>query len=466
MTFVTKKALPRRTFLGGMGVTVGLPLLEAMIPAVSAQTPAASIRRLGFLYVPNGVSMNHLGANYWKPTAVGSNFELSPILASLAPFRDQLTVVSGMSLPQAESLGDGSGDHTRACSVWLNGVHPKKTEGADVRAGTTADQIAAEVLGKETALPSLELGIDLEYLVGIGENGYSQLYQNTISWRTPTTPASIENIPRIVFERLFGDGSTATERLSGIQTDRSILDDVAEEMSRLLRRLGVGDQARSNEYFEAIREVERRIQKLEKNFELTQPPPDLAQPPVGIPEKYDDHVKLMFDLQWLAYQADLTRVFTFMFGRELGGRPYPELDISDGHHAASHHGNRPEDMLRLAKLNAYHVDLFAYFLKRLQSTPEGDGTLLDHTLMLYGAGLSDSQLHSHVDVPLAVAGGGSGQVKGGRHIAVAGNPPMSNLLVSMLDKVGVHRDRLGDSTGRLNFSDPDLGDPDFSDPLG
>ena len=466
MTFVTKKALPRRTFLGGMGVTVGLPLLEAMIPAVSAQTPAASIRRLGFLYVPNGVSMNHLGANYWKPTAVGGNFELSPILASLAPFRDQLTVVSGMSLPQAESLGDGSGDHTRACSVWLNGVHPKKTEGADVRAGTTADQIAAEVLGKETALPSLELGIDLEYLVGIGENGYSQLYQNTISWRTPTTPASIENIPRIVFERLFGDGSTATERLSGIQTDRSILDDVAEEMSRLLRRLGVGDQARSNEYFEAIREVERRIQKLEKNFELTQPPPDLAQPPVGIPEKYDDHVKLMFDLQWLAYQADLTRVFTFMFGRELGGRPYPELDISDGHHAASHHGNRPEDMLRLAKLNAYHVDLFAYFLKRLQSTPEGDGTLLDHTLMLYGAGLSDSQLHSHVDVPLAVAGGGSGQVKGGRHIAVAGNPPMSNLLVSMLDKVGVHRDRLGDSTGRLNFSDPDLGDPDFSDPLG
>ena len=466
MTFVTKKALPRRTFLGGMGVTVGLPLLEAMIPAVSAQTPAASIRRLGFLYVPNGVSMNHLGANYWKPTAVGNDFELSPILASLAPFRDQVTVVSGMSLPQAESLGDGSGDHTRACSVWLNGVHPKKTEGADVRAGTTADQIAAEVLGKETALPSLELGIDLEYLVGIGENGYSQLYQNTISWRTPTTPASIENIPRIVFERLFGDGSTATERLSGIQTDRSILDDVAEEMNRLLRRLGVGDQARSNEYFEAIREVERRIQKLEKNFELTQPPPDLAQPPVGIPEKYADHVKLMFDLQWLAYQADLTRVFTFMFGRELGGRPYPELDISDGHHAASHHGNRPEDMLRLAKLNAYHVDLFAYFLKRLQSTPEGDGTLLDHTLMLYGAGLSDSQLHSHVDVPLAVVGGGSGQVKGGRHIAVAGNPPMSNLLVSMLDKVGVHRDRLGDSTGRLNFSDPKLGDPDFSDPLG
>ena len=224
MTFIARKALPRRTFLRGMGATVGLPLLEAMIPGVSAQTLTASIRRLGFLYVPNGVSMNHLGVNYWKPKAAGSHFELSPILTPLAPFRDQLTVVSGMSLPMAESLGDGSGDHTRACAAWLNGTHPLKTEGADVRAGTTADQMAAAVLGKETALPSLELGIDLEYLVGIGENGYSQLYQNTISWRTPTTPAPIENIPRIVFERLFGDGSTAAERLSGIQTDRSILD--------------------------------------------------------------------------------------------------------------------------------------------------------------------------------------------------------------------------------------------------
>ena len=319
MTFITRKALPRRTVLRGMGATVGLPLLEAMVPGVSAQTLTASIRRLGFLYVPNGVSMNHLGVNYWKPKAVGSDFELSPILSPLAPFRDQLTVVSGMSLPMAESLGDGSGDHTRACSAWLNGTHPLKTEGADVRAGTTADQMAAAVLGKETALPSLELGIDLEYLVGIGENGYSQLYQNTISWRTPTTPAPIENIPRIVFERLFGDGSTATERLSGIQTDRSILDDVGEEMSRLLGRLGVRDHARSDEYFEAIREVEKRIQKLESNFELTQPPPELAQPPGGVPESYADHVKLMFDLQWIAYQADLTRVFTFMFGRELGG---------------------------------------------------------------------------------------------------------------------------------------------------
>lgn len=454
MTFITKKALPRRTFLRGMGATVGLPLLSAMVPAFSsAQTLTASIRRLGFLYVPNGISMNHLGVNFWKPEAVGSNFELSPIMASLAPFRDQLTVVSGMSLPMAESLGDGSGDHTRACSTWLNGVHPLKTEGADVRAGTTADQMAAAVLGKETALPSLELGIDLEYLVGIGENGYSQLYQNTISWRTPTTPAPIENNPRIVFERLFGDGSTASERLSRIQTDRSILDDVGEEMNRLLRRLGVGDQARSDEYFEAIREVETRIQKLESNFEQGQPPPELG-PPVGVPELYADHVKLMFDLQWIAYQADLTRVFSFMFGRELGGRPYPQIGIPEGHHSASHHGNRPESMERLARLNAYHMELFAHFLKRLQSTPEGDGTLLDHTLLLYGAGLSDSQLHSHVDVPLAVVGGGSGQVKGGRHLEVPGNPPMSNLLVSLLDKVGIHPDQIGDSTGKVDFSDP------------
>ena len=451
MTFLTKKALPRRTFLRGMGVAVGLPLLEAMVPAASAQTPA--VRRLGFLYIPIGVAMNHHGANYWKPETAGRNFELSPILEPLAPFKEQVTVVSGMDLPQAESLGDGSGDHTRACSAWLNGTHPKKTEGADVRAGTTADQMAAAVLGQETALPSLELGIDLEHLVGIGENGYSQLYQNTISWRTPTTPAPLENIPRIVFERLFGDGSTAEERLSGIQTDQSILDDVTEEMTRLLQRLGAGDQARSTEYFEAIREVEKRIQTLEQNFEETQPPSDLAQPPVGVPERYEDHVKLMFDLQWLAYQADATRVFTFMFGRELGGRPYPELGIPEGHHTASHHGNRTEDMVRLAKLNAYHVELFAHFLKRLQSTPEGDGTLLDHSLLLYGGGLSDPQLHTHIDVPLTIVGGGA-DFRGGRHIATTGNPPVSNLLMSMLDKVGVHPEQIGDSTGQVDFSDP------------
>lgn len=454
----TKKALPRRTFLRGVGATLALPLLDAMVPALSAlsQTAARPVRRLGFLYLPNGVAMNHTGTNYWHPKATGAEFELSPILTPLTPYKDQVLVVSGLSHPQAEAMGAGNGDHTRGTSTWLNGVHPKFTQGADVQAGTTVDQVAAEQFGRETALPSLELAIDINYLVGNCENGYSCAYLNTVAWRTPTTPLPTENNPRQVFERLFGEGGSPEQRRAQMRRDRSILDAVSEDMSRLQRRLGPGDRARATEYFDAVREVERRIQKAEwvasdpDNRSGPSPSTLLAQPPAGIPEVFGDHVKLMFDLQWLAYQADITRVFTFMYGREVGSRTYPEIGITDAHHPLSHHGDRAEQMTKYAKLNTYQTDLFAYFVEKMKSTPDGDGSLLDHTLLLYGAGLSDGNTHSHVNLPIAVVGGGR-TLKTGRHLQVPLHTPMTNLLVGILDKAGVHVDRLGDSTGRVDL---------------
>jgi hypothetical protein len=454
---ITKMALPRRTFLRGMGATLALPLLDAMVPAMSvfAKTAAKPVRRLGFLYLPNGVAMNHTGTNYWKPAAVGPDFEMSPILTPLTPYRDQTLVVSGLSHPQAEAMGAGNGDHTRGTSTWLNGVHPKFTQGADVRAGTTVDQVAAEQFGKETPLPSLELAIDINYLVGNCENGYSCAYLNTVAWRTPTTPLPTENNPRVVFERLFGEGGSPAYRRARMRKDRSILDAVSEDMARLQKRLGPDDRARVTEYFDAVREVERRIEKAEVAADQ---PGNLAglgsglldQPPAAIPEVFGDHVKLMFDLQWLAYQADITRVFTFMYGREVGSRTYPEIGITDAHHPLSHHGDRAEQMTKYAKLNTYQTQLFAYFVEKLKSTPDGDGSLLDHTLLLYGAGLSDGNIHSHVDLPLTLVGGGA-SIKGGRHIAVSLHTPMTNLLVTMLDKAGVHVEKLGDSTGRVEL---------------
>ena len=398
--------------------------------------------------------MNHTGTNYWKPKTVGSDFEMSPILSPLSPFRDQMVVVSGLSHPHAEALGDGNGDHARATATWLNGVHPKLTQGADVSAGKTVDQVAAQQFGAETALPSLELSIDVNYLVGNCEDGYACAYLNTPSWRTPTTPLPTENNPRVVFERLFGEGGSPAQRRDQMRNDCSILDAVSDDMAQLQRRLGPGDRARATEYFDSVREVERRIQKAEA---AALDPDNSAnrlgttvrdQPPAAIPEVFGDHVKLMFDLQWLAYQSDITRVFTFMFGREVGTRIYPEIDITESHHPLSHHGDRPEQMKKYAKLNTYQAELFAYFLGKLRATPDGDGTLLDHTLLLYGAGLSDPNTHSHVDLPLTLVGG---QLKGGRHLAVPLHTPMTNLLVSMLDKAGVRIDHLGDSTGRLKL---------------
>lgn len=447
---ITKMAVPRRTFLRGAGAALALPLLDAMVPALSAMTKTAAhpARRVGFFYLPNGVAMNHTGINYWKPAGEGATFELSPILTPLAPYRDQMVVISGLSHPMAEGLGDGAGDHSRGTCTWLSGVHPKHTEGSDLRNGTTIDQVIAAEFASQTALPSLELAIDLNYLVGNCENGYSCAYVNTLAWRTPTTPLPTENNPRAVFERLFGDGGTAEQRLARIRKNRSILDSVLDDLTHLEGTLGSADRARMAEYLDSVREVERRIQRAESQGAAS-PLPSLERP-MGIPERFDDHVRLMFDLQWLAYQGDVTRVSTLMFGRELSTRTYPEIGVTEPHHGLSHHRDDPNQIATLAKVNVFQAEQFAYFLEKMRNTMDGDGSLLDHSLLLFGAGLSNPNVHSHVDLPITLFGGASGQLKGGRHIVVtpgADGSRMSNLLLTIIDKCGISAERFGDSTG-------------------
>ena len=449
--FVSKVSLPRRTFLRGVGATLALPLLDAMVPALTAQsrTAARPLRRLGFVYMPNGVARNFSGINYWTPLGEGTSFEFSQILKPLEPFRDRMVVVSGLAQHQADAHDDGAnGDHTRGTSSWLTGVHPKRTEGADIRNGVSADQIAAAEIGKDTALPSLELAIDLNFLGGQCENSYACAYMNTLSWSTATTPLPTENNPRIVFERLFGDGGTSEQRLARARENRSILDSVMADLNRLQNSLGPSDRTKVTDYVDSVREVERRIQRVEQRNASDLP--DLNQPS-GIPDRFDEHVKLMYELQWLAYRADVTRVVTFMLGRELNFRTYPEIGITEGHHGLSHHQDNPNQLAKYAKLGTYQAELFSWFLEKLKSTPEGDGTLLDHSLFLYGAGLSNPNLHAHYDLPLVLVGSAAGQLNGGRHIVYKQETPMTNLLLSMLDKVGVPAEKLGDSTGRLEL---------------
>ncbi len=447
---ITRMALPRRTFLRGMGATLALPLLDCMVPALSAMsaTAAKPVRRLGCVYLPNGANMAA-----WMPTGTGTTFDWSPTLAPLAPFRDRLTVTSGLDSYPAESWGDGGGDHNRAPATWLNATHPKKTEGADIRAGTTIDQIVAQQLGAETQLASLEMALERSDMVGAcSAVGYSCVYSDTISWRTPTTPLPMENNPRTVFERMFGDGTNAAERLAQMRLDRSILDTIAQELGGLRKALGPADRRRVAEYLDAIRDVERRIQKSEEqSARLDRPLPDR---PLGVPETFGEHCRLMFDLQVLAFQADITRVITFLVGRELTNRTYPDIGVPDPHHATSHHQNNPERLEKIAKIDRYHAQLFAEFLDKLRAIPDGDGTLLDHSLILYGSGLSDGNVHAHTTLPLVVAGGGAGQVKGGRHLQYPKGTPMANLLVSLVNKMGVPIESFGDSTGPLeNFGD-------------
>ena len=448
---ITKVALPRRTFLRGVGATLALPLLDAMVPAATAlaQTPAKPLRRLGFIYMPNGVAMNHSGIDYWTPIGKGRDFEMSTILSPLKAYRDRMVVISGLDHNQAEAGEDGaSGDHTRGTSSWLTGVYPKRTEGADIRNGISADQIAAGVIGKDSRLPSLEMSIDLSFLSGQCENSYSCAYLNTLAWTSPTTPLPTENNPRVVFERLFGDGGTREQRAEQIRRHQSIIDSVLGEFNRLQKRLGPGDRAKVAEYVDSVREVERRIEMVEARAEMDLPTLDR---PRGIPERFDEHVKLMYELQWLAFRSDMTRVVTFMLGRELNFRTYPEIGITEGHHGLSHHADRPEQIAKYAKLGVYQAELFSWFLQKLQDTPEGDGTLLDHSMFLYGAGLSNPNTHAHNDLPLVVVAGG-GQIEGGRHLVVPSRTPMTNLLLTLLDKVGVHAETLGDSTGKFDLS--------------
>ena len=442
---VVKKALPRRTFVRGVGATLALPLLDAMVPALSAlaQTPAAPTRRLGFIYTPNGVIQSQ-----WTPEGEGRDFALSPILAPLAPFRDDVLVVSGLAHRQAESFGDGNADHHRATAAWLSGVHAwTRSTGLEIRLDVTADQIAAATLGATTRLPSLELALESPTSIAC-DSGADCFYSNTVSWQTPTTPLPAEVHPRVVFERLFGDGGSPAERQAQARRTASLLDSVIDDAARLERRLGPGDRNRLTEYLDSVRALEQRIQRADAAAAETSL--ELPERPTDIPADFGEHARLMFDLQVLAFQADLTRVFTLLVGREQTNRTYPDIGVPDGHHVVSHHQHNPTLMAKKAKIDTYHVELLAYFLERLRATPDGDGSLLDQAMLLYGSGLGDGDLHSHHDLPVLIAGGGAGQLEGGRHLSLP-ETPMTNLLVTLLAKAGVPIEQLGDSNGPLNI---------------
>ena len=441
---VTKKAISRRTILRGLGATVALPLLDAMIPALTAavNTPAKPIRRLGVVYHPNGVIYDK-----WLPNGVGAEFELSPTLAGLQPFRDKLIVVTGLSMDQAEALGDGGGDHSRACGGYLNGVHVRKSDTV-VEAGMSMDQIAARAFERETQLSSLQLQMDENSIIGSCDVGYSCAYSSTISWLTPTLPLMAENNPRVVFERLFGasDSTDPKVRAARLHQDRSILDSVTDRVKQLQRRLGAADNRRVNDYLTSLRDVERRIQKTEE--QSAKEVPDVARP-AGIPESFDDHAHLLYDLQLLAYQSDITRVSTFMYGREQSPRPYPQIGVPEPHHPVTHHQNDPEKMAKCAKIQQYHLKLFADYLEKLRNTPDGDGSLLDHVMILYGAAISNSDRHTHGPLPTLLVGGGAGTLKGGRHLVYPEHTPLTNLQLTMLNLLGVPTEKLGDSTGQF-----------------
>jgi hypothetical protein len=414
-----------------------------MAPALAAtsKTAATPAVRLGFVYVPNGIIESH-----WLPS---SNFELNSTMKALEPYKSQILVLSNLAQIQGRSFGDGGGDHARAGASWLTGVHPKKTEGADIRSGISADQIAARFLGQKTQFSSLEIGVEAPSLAGGCDSGYSCAYTNTVSWSSPTTPNPMEVNPRVLFERMFGDGDSTdpAARLESLRERGSLLDFVKGSVDRLQTRLGNGDRRKLSEYLEAVRDVERRIQKAEEqNASMKMP---VLERPASAPEEYVDHARLMMDLMVIAYQADLTRVVTFMMAREGSNRSYREIEVSDGHHNCTHHQNDPDKIAKTIKINAHHMNQFAYFVEKMKSTPDGDGTLLDHSLILYGSSLSDGNKHTHTDLPTMLIGGASGKVKGGRHVKCADETPMNNLLLSMLEKTGIATEKLGDSTGKL-----------------
>ena len=439
MSFITKKFMPRRTFLRGVGATMALPLLEAMVPAATplAKTAAQPVRRLGFVFMPMGCDITR-----WTPTGDKLD-QLSPILSSLAPVREHVTAISNLELQNAYP-----GSHATSNAAFLSAAKAKLTESTDYYLGTTVDQIAAQRIGQATQLPSLELAMDLLQVVGQCDNGYACVYQNNLSWSSPTTPLPAEAHPRIVFESLFGEGGSIAERRAALRKRASLLDSFNDDLARLQRNLGPGDRAKVSHYLETVREVERRIQKAEADTK-DNPLPDLDRP-VGVPAAYADHARLMFDLQVLALQGDVTRVITFQLARETSNRTYPEIGVSDPHHPLSHHGNDPEKIARMAKINAFHVSLFAEFLGKLKATREGNGTLLDHSLYLYGSGIGNPNIHDHSNLPILVAGGSAIGMKGGRHLQYAKPTPLANLHLTLLDKVGVHLDSFADSKGKVD----------------
>ena len=443
---ITKKFMPRRTFLRGMGATMALPLLEAMVPAATplVQTAANPVRRLGFVFMP-------MGCDNTRWALPGPNLDvLSPILSSLAPIKEQVTVITNLELQNAYP-----GSHATSNSAFLSAAKAKLTESTDYYLGTTVDQVAAKQIGQETQLPSLELAMDHLQLAGQCDNGYACVYHNNLSWSSPTTPLPAEAHPRIVFESLFGEGGSIADRQAAFRKKASLLDWFNEDIARLNRNLGPSDRARVSQYLETVREVERRIQKAEASAK-DNPLPDLDRP-VGVPAAYADHARLMFDLQLLALQGDITRVITFQLARETSNRTYPEIGVPDPHHPLSHHGNDPAKIARMAKINEFHVSLFSEFIGKLKATPEGNGTLLDHSLYLYGSGIGNPNVHDHSNLPILVAGGAAGGMKGGRHIQYDKPTPLANLHLTLLDKVGVHLDSFADSSGKLD---------ELSQPLG
>ena len=436
---VTKKALARRTVLRGVGAALALPLLDGMVPAFANARDAVlqPVRRLGVVYVPNGMMMPS-----WTPTTEGRGFEFMRIVKSMEPFRDQTVIVSGL-----KGVVSG-GAHAGAATRFLTDMPAKFTESSDIEAGVSLDQLAGQHLGQYTQHASLELALEGRDFAGSCDIGLSCAYTNTISWRGPTTPLPMDNNPRVVFERLFGDSGTTdpAARLARMRSDHSILDSVTAKAADLRRGLGARDQSKLAEYLEAVRDIERRISKAEQQGARTLPAVDQ---PAGIPASFDEHARLMFDLQLLAYQSDMTRVITFMMGRELSGRTYPQIGVFDAHHPTSHHQNDRNKIETVTKINAYHVSLFAYYVDRLRSTPDGDGSLLDHILLMYGAGMSDSNAHSPNTLPILLAGGASGQLKGGRHLKFSEDTPLANLHLALMDMLGMHIDKIGNSVAPL-----------------
>ena len=440
--FIAKKAISRRTVLRGLGAAVALPLLDSMVPALSAmaQTAARPINRFGLMYVPNGMIMKN-----YLPFVEGTAFEMTPTLSALAPFREQMLVLSGLN--STPTPGRPGGAHAKASTRFLTDVSPPTSE-TWLDAGISMDQILAQEMGKHTQLASLELSLESGETAGACDTGFACSYTNTLSWKSANTPLPTQNDPRVVFERLFGD-SVSTDpkvRLARLRQQRSVLDAVGREIARLQGALPQADRTKLIEYLDAIRDVERRIQIAEAQGDQQLP---LVEHPSGIPANWEEHLNLMFDLIVLAYQCDLTRVITFMTGREQSGMTYPQIGVPDAHHPISHHQQEPEKVAKVARINAYHVKMFSNLLTKMQATPDGDGTLLDHMTMMYGAGIADSNAHATSDIPVVLVGGGAGNLKGGRHLRFK-NLPLANLHLTVLDQFGVRWDRIGDSTGKID----------------
>jgi len=438
---ITKMSMPRRTFLRGIGAAIALPWLDAMRPALSAAT--VSPQRLGFFYVPNGMYL----PNFHPVGNGGTSFELTPVLTPLAPVREHVVVISGLSNMPVLANDQGGGVHTRNHAGWLSGVLPKRTEGANITSAKTADQYAADTLGADTPLRSIELTLESNFQVGNCEAGYSCAYLNSTSWRAPNAPLPHEGDPRVVFQRMFGDGGSVASRLEEMKKDRSILDSVMESVAEVRKRLGASDRTVMADYLDSVREVEQRIVRAER-ANATTPLPAVEQPS-GIPEEYDEHAKLLMDLLLLAYQGDITRVSCLQIGRELSGRTYPWIGVPEAHHGVSHHQRDPHNIQQKTKIDAYNMSLFGRVIAKMREMPEGDGTLLDHALFLYGAGMGDGDRHTPLDMPVVLAGGACGQLKTGRHVRYPENTPFMNLCVTLLAKVDVMVDKLGDSTGLL-----------------